>query len=164
MWRLLEDPTKEDISEVRRLRKARLYADEDIEDWVIEALKERGVNIRSARELGHTGKPDSFHAAHAFKEKRFVLTKNAKHYFDDRKIPFNRTHGVLVLDADAEKIADVVAALRNLLDIVIPVGEVCIGAKIKISSEEISTRTMHNKTRLKFIGNKCYEWVGKNEV
>ena len=54
----------------------------------------------SARELGYKEKPDSFQAAHAFKEKRFQLTKNAKHFLDDRKVPFTRLRGVVVIEGD----------------------------------------------------------------
>jgi hypothetical protein len=40
------------------------------------------LNIKSARELGYRGRPDSFQAAFAFKEKRFLLTKNGKDFLE----------------------------------------------------------------------------------
>jgi hypothetical protein len=48
----------------------------DIEDDVVEFFREQGVNIKGARELGHRGKPDSFHAALAFREKRFECRRD----------------------------------------------------------------------------------------
>ena len=74
-WRTVRDPSSAEIGEARRYRKAKLYADEDVEDYVVEMLRAIGVNIKSARELpGHCGKDDEFHAAYAKKKRRFLLT------------------------------------------------------------------------------------------
>lgn len=81
MWKKLEDPTKDEMEALRGLKKAKLYADEDIEEEVVEFLRDSGANIKSARELGHRGKPDSFHAAVSFKEKRFLLNKECQALF-----------------------------------------------------------------------------------
>jgi predicted nuclease of predicted toxin-antitoxin system len=56
----------------------KIYADEDIEDDIVEIFKSEGVNIKSAREIGLRGKPDSFQAAYALKEKRFCSRATAK--------------------------------------------------------------------------------------
>jgi predicted nuclease of predicted toxin-antitoxin system len=91
MWKRLPDLSKEEMTGLRGLKKAKLYADEDIEDEVVKFLRDSGVNITRARELGNQGKPDSFHAALAYREKRFLLTKNAKQQtnqtlFDHREL------------------------------------------------------------------------------
>ncbi len=91
MWRRLPVPKNKEVSAAttaKDMRLARVYADEDIEDGAVEWLRARGVNMKSARELGHRGKPDSFHAALVFKQRRFLLTKNGKHFLDDQKLPF----------------------------------------------------------------------------
>jgi predicted nuclease of predicted toxin-antitoxin system len=88
----------------------KIYADEDIEDDIVEIFKSEGVNIKSAREIGLRGKPDSFQAAYALKEKRFLLTRNGKDFWDDRALPMNQTYGLLVLDADPN---DTITYLTN---------------------------------------------------
>lgn len=168
MWKLLEDITKEELSDLSRVKKARLYADEDIEEEIVEILSGRGVNIKSARQLGHAGKPDSFHAALAFKQKRFLLTKNVKHYLDDRKFPFHRTWGIIVLDVDPSSTADIITAIQRIFDL-IGYGEVYEGMKLKLSSEEISTRFIDYTgkkalIRFKLINGEYYQWVDQNST
>ena len=48
MWKRWVEPPK-------REKKAKFYADEDIEEGAVAILRECGVNISSARELGHRG-------------------------------------------------------------------------------------------------------------
>jgi hypothetical protein len=60
MWKRLADPNKEDKAFLRSVKKGKIFADEDIEEEAVEWIRSRGVNIKSARELGHRGKPDSF--------------------------------------------------------------------------------------------------------
>jgi hypothetical protein len=55
----------------------KLYADEDIEDDVVQLLRDVGVNIKSARELGHRRKPDSFHANLSFARSVSFLLETA---------------------------------------------------------------------------------------
>lgn len=88
---------------MQRQKKAKFYADGDIEDGAVAVLRECGVNITSARELGHRGKPDSFQAALALKEKRFLLTRNGRDYLNDRKFPLNRVHGIVVITASPRR-------------------------------------------------------------
>jgi hypothetical protein len=53
-WQETPSLDKADLSSLRHLRRAKIYADEDIEDDVVIFLRESGVNIKSARELaGH---------------------------------------------------------------------------------------------------------------
>jgi hypothetical protein len=87
MWKKWVEPPKSQYKAILRKlqnqKKAKFYADEDIEDGEVAILRECGVNITSARELRHRGTPDSFHAALAFKEKRFLLARNGRHYLND---------------------------------------------------------------------------------
>lgn len=69
-WKELGPLSKDDLSAARRLRRIKLYADEDIEEEVVETIRARGMNIVSARELGHRGKPDEFQLTYATKKKR----------------------------------------------------------------------------------------------
>jgi len=163
MWKKLPDLSKQEESELRGLKRAKLYADEDIEEEVVEFFRERGVNIKSARELGHRGKPDSFHAALAHKEKRFLLTKNAKHYMDDRIVPFQIVHGIIAIEGDMSDTHSYTKAIATILSL-IPYGEVYVGSKIRVTRDEMSFRGINSEGkmtvgRMKTIGNDVYEWV-----
>jgi hypothetical protein len=59
MWRKIPPPSKDDETVLRMSKRMKLYADEDIEDDVVEFFRDQGVNVKGARELGHRGKPDS---------------------------------------------------------------------------------------------------------
>ncbi|MBU4320779.1 MAG: DUF5615 family PIN-like protein [Thermodesulfovibrionales bacterium] len=52
----------------------KIYADENIERSVIEGLRRRGIEVFSAKELGHSGKSDEFHIKKASELKTVILT------------------------------------------------------------------------------------------
>jgi predicted nuclease of predicted toxin-antitoxin system len=118
------------------MKRIKLYADEDIEDPVVEALRAQGINIVSAREVGNRGKADSFQAAWAFKHKRFILTRNAKDFLDERLLPFHHTYGVIAIEGDLSDLRTLAGSLVHLTDIV-PYEEIYRGSKIKLSRERI---------------------------
>jgi hypothetical protein len=62
-WRRLPDPSKEIASLLRRSRRARFYADEDIEDEVVERSGSRALTSRArASYRSIVGRPTSFTA------------------------------------------------------------------------------------------------------
>ncbi|SRR6266498_420305 len=144
MWRKIPPPSKDDETVLRMSKRMKLYADGDIEDDVVEFFREQGVNIRGARELGHRGKPDSFHAALAFREKRFLVTRNGKHYWDDRAVPMNRTHGIIIIDADPGDTAAYGTALGNIAALV-PYADMFLGAKMKFSASDLVVKMIDYK-------------------
>jgi hypothetical protein len=163
MWRELPDPSKDDLRAFRRIKKVRLYADEDIEDEAVEYLRGEGINITSARELGYRGKPDSFHAAYPFKKKRFLLTKNEKDFFNDRDLPYNRTHGVIAIVGDMGNMEEYTRSLLWLIYIVI-YDDYYKGSKIRISPREMMKKSIDESgqlvnMRFKRERGKVYEWV-----
>lgn len=122
MWKKWPEPPKREYKAILRQmqgqKKAKFYADEDIEDGVVAVLRECGLNITSARELGHRGKPDTFQAAFAFKAKRFLLTRNGRDYMNDRRFPLNRIHGIVVITAnpaDEDAYTSALAQLSSIL-------------------------------------------------
>tara|TARA_B100000959_G_scaffold280373_1_gene342064 strand:+ start:1398 stop:1724 length:327 start_codon:yes stop_codon:yes gene_type:complete len=52
----------------------KVYADENIEQSIIEGLRRRKIEIISARELGYVGKSDAFHVKKATDLNAVVLT------------------------------------------------------------------------------------------
>lgn len=145
-WEPLREPPR--LKPAAFFRKAKLYADEDIEEEVVELLRARGVAIESARELGHRGKPDEFHAGLAFRERRLLLTKNAKHVLSDSKLPLTRTWGVVALDGDLGDQERYGRALLHVLRLIVPYGQICERSKIRVSAARISVRFVDAAGRL----------------
>jgi hypothetical protein len=163
MWQELSGLSKDEIGEFRNLKRIKLYADEDIEDDAVDYLRDEGINITSARELGHRGKPDSFHAAYAFKQKRFLLTKNEKDYFNERDLPFNRTYGIIAIVGDMGNMAEYTRSLLWLFHLV-PYEAYYINAKIRISPREMVIKFIDEKgqlvnKRFRQEKGKFLEWV-----
>jgi hypothetical protein len=164
-WCEREPVTKDQIASLRGSKRARLYADEDIEEEVVAAFREQGVNIRSARELGHRGKPDEFHASLSKRQHRFLLTKNSRDFLDDRKFPHRNLHGVIVLEGDlGPRSTDYGVAAAIVIRYIVPYGEVFVGSKIRAGNRNLVI-TGPDETgrirvdRFKLEGKKLYEWV-----
>src|SRR5262245_17788716 len=134
MWKKLPRITKQELSDLRGSRKMRLYADEDVEEEIVELFRDSGVNITSARESGFRGKPDSFHVGHAFSEKRFLLIKNGKDFLDDAKLPYTRLYGLIVIEGSMRDTTSYAKSFLQVFDLV-PYGDVYLRMKIRASSE-----------------------------
>lgn len=147
MWQKLTPPSKDDDTVLRQSKRMKLYADEDIEEGVVEFFRGQGVNIKGARELGHRGKPDSFHAGFAFKQKRFLVTRNGKDFWDDRAVPMNRTHGIIIIDADPRNTMAYWATLSHIVSMV-PYADMFLGAKMKFSPSDLVVKGIDYKGRL----------------
>jgi hypothetical protein len=163
MWRKIPAPSKDDETVLRLSKRMKLYADEDIEDHAVDFLRGRGVNIPSARELGHRGKPDSFHAGLAFRGKRFLVTRNGKHYWDDRLVPMNRTYGIIIIDADPRDTSAYGTTLLNIVAFV-PYADMAVGSKMKFSASDLIVKIIDHKGRLTTTHYRSdrtgdYEWV-----
>ena len=51
-----------------------IYADENIEEAIIQGLRRRGIDVVSARDEGFIGKDDEFHLRHAKRIGAIVMT------------------------------------------------------------------------------------------
>jgi predicted nuclease of predicted toxin-antitoxin system len=145
--RLPKSSTSEDAL-LRRLRKARLYADEDIEDEVVQAIRDKGVNISSVRERGERGKPDEVHLATARREHRFLLTKD-KDFLDDRRFPLQKEGpGIIYLHGDFRAEERYAGAVANLLIYIVPYSQIYKGAKIQLSEKHMTFRYIDYEGRV----------------
>jgi hypothetical protein len=160
-WVKLPEASKEDESNFRKMKKPKFYADEDIEDDAVRLLRSLGANVQSARELGFRGKPDSFHSAYAYKKKRFLITKNGKHYLNNREIPFHSIHGIVIISGDWSNRSNYITVLVNIL-LNLTYSEVYEGAKIEIGANDISLRRPEGgkivTKRVKFDGADSFIW------
>jgi predicted nuclease of predicted toxin-antitoxin system len=58
----------------------KLYLDEDITPVLARVLRDRGFNVASALELGHSSWDDEAHLEYASSEGRTLLTYNIRHF------------------------------------------------------------------------------------
>ncbi|MBO0719787.1 MAG: hypothetical protein J2P41_03140 [Blastocatellia bacterium] len=64
----LTDPSKEEKTGMRIVKKAKIYTDEDIEEEVVDWIRSHGVNIKSARDVGFEALASSLPKLHKFVE------------------------------------------------------------------------------------------------
>lgn len=115
--------------------KIKLYADENIEDYIINYLKSRGINIVSAKGKGYSGRSDKFQFQQAYKLKRFLLTID-KDFLKHSKFPFKQMRGLILLNIpdDSRKLGYV---YELLITEILPSGNDLIGTKIVINWNSI---------------------------
>jgi Domain of unknown function (DUF5615) len=164
LWERVPPVPKDDMSILNQSKRIKLYADEDIEEGAVEAIREyRQVNIKSAREAGNVGKDDSFQVAFAKREKRFLLTKNAKDFWPEREVPFNSTYGIIIVEGSEEAIDSYVTALQNVLDIVVPFEDSFIGSKVWVTPTRVTVKRVEGgrvvTEKYKLERNEIFRWT-----
>ncbi len=139
-WIRLPKLSRDEKALLRRLRKARLYADEDIEEEIVQAIRARGVNISSVREREQRGKPDEVHLATARREHRFLLTKD-KDFLDDTRFPLQKQGpGIIYIHGTFRAEVQYAAAVANLLIYIVPYSQIYEGAQIQLSEKHMTFR------------------------
>ena len=94
--------------------------------------------------------------------------KNEKDFFDNAKVPFHRTHGILAIHGDMSNMLDYATAIKHLLQLIVQYGEIFTGSKIRLKPNETTvygidyTRKEYTK-RFKHERDGDYEWV-ENET
>jgi predicted nuclease of predicted toxin-antitoxin system len=139
-WMRLPMPSRDENALLKSLRRVKLYADEGIEEEVVQTIRDRGVNISSVRERGQQGKPDEMHFATARREHRFVLTKD-KDFLDDKRFPLQRKGpGIIYIHGDFSIEDQYVGAIANLLTYIIPYSQIYEAIKIQLSERRMTFR------------------------
>jgi len=78
--------------------RVKFYADENIDMGLVDYLREKHkVNIKTANEMGFSGRDDEFHFAEAKRQKRFLLTCDSD-FLNHSKFPFKEMVGIVILD------------------------------------------------------------------
>lgn len=115
-------------------RRMRLYADEDMAPWAVEVLRAGGTNVLTTHEAGNAGKDNRFQMAFAARKRRVLITRNVKHFLDDRLLPLRATRGVIALDVNVNSAESYLSALAITTEFVVPWSEPYEDMKIRISS------------------------------
>jgi len=69
------------------MAKAKFYADENIEAYLVEHLRNQGMMVDYAVELGYKPRDDQFHLQEARRRKSILLTRDTD-FLDNRKFPY----------------------------------------------------------------------------
>jgi len=140
--------------------KWRLYADENIEKDIVEALRKAKIDVlwvveeKSLRKQ----KDDFFHYKKSNQLGRFFLTKDEE-FWPDRKYPLHKSPGVIIISSQDKDIgALLIILLRKLISQYNPAQEPIRleGIKIRLSEEGIYLRALDPDTQKKV--NEFWKW------
>ncbi len=103
-------------------------------------LRSGGASILTTQEAGNCGKDDGFQIAFAARTGRAIVTRNRKHFLNDRLVPPERTPGVLAIDlAGMSEIAEL-GATAIITEFIVPYGELYERMNIRVSTAGCSFR------------------------
>jgi len=114
-------------------KKARFHLDESVDPVVAEVLRDRGLNILTASEVGLRGHSDEDQLAAAKREDRILLTHD-EDFLNDRRFSLDRNPGVVVLPGGSGSTDDLAEATNILFSLIAPFRELWRGTKIRISA------------------------------
>lgn len=165
-WRPLEISDKE-IARAQKLwrKKARFFVDESLGRRTTKLLRELGWNVKDVFEVGLEGHSDEDVLAYAFRKNRILLSHD-NGFLNDRRFPYHRNPGVVILPGGSGDVNALVLGLLDMIVLVASYAEIYRGAKMEISTDRVfSVRSRDDsgiiKTRRYKYGGKgpAYEWV-----
>jgi len=135
-WKKLQI-TKAELSDLKNIfrKKAKFYADENIEEELIGLLKNIGWNIESYKDYSLAGQPDENQFSKAQQLKRMLITKDPD-FWDNKKFPIYKHPGVIILECKNDQRLG--ASLRFISDVILPFAEIWNNSKVRIRGEEIA--------------------------
>lgn len=167
-WKRMAQPSKSEQARLAREfgKKARFLVDETLAGLGTEVLTGIGYNTVEVAQVGLTGHSDEDIFAFAWREKRLIITQD-RDFLDDRRFPFNRNPGVLILPGGPVDGGGFIAALRTAVNLVGRYHRLFEGQKIVFGEgREIAIRDRDPpsgaiKTRRYRLGRHGaeYEWI-----
>jgi len=76
--------------------KVRFYADENVEQYLVDYIRNHGFHVDSAQELGLSPRDDTFHLQEARRRKCVLLTKDTD-FLDHKRFPFQNLKDTAVV-------------------------------------------------------------------
>jgi predicted nuclease of predicted toxin-antitoxin system len=99
-------------------RHMKLYADENVESFLVAHLRNQGLDVEHATELGYKPRDDQFHLQEARRRNAVLITRDLD-FLDNRKFPFFnlRDTAIIVFRTETNQLnLNVGYALVALLD------------------------------------------------
>ncbi len=121
-------------------RRLRLYTDEDIPTHAVRMLRAGGANVLTTSEAGNCGKDDSSQVAFAARSGRALITRNAKHLLDERRVPPETTPGVIALEVSNQSEDSNLATTAIVTELIVPFAELYEAMNIRVSTAGCSFR------------------------
>lgn len=130
------------------MSKARIYADENIENYLIDHLRSQGVTVLSAQELGFVPRSDEFHLQEA-RRRKCILFSHDTDFLNNKRFPYqnHRDTAIVVFrtDLDNKEALNIGYALVALLDHIVSSGKHNLGGlKIEIRGPKIIFHGIHD--------------------
>lgn len=146
---------------------AHFLVDENVDPALAEWINQSGIwKADHARDVELVGKDDKAVFAWAWKHKRWILTHD-EDFLDDRRFPFHRTYGVIVLPGGQGDLSALREAIWDVLGILGYSSRLFVGAKIVVTQghiwtvrEHLKVEGRHTKRRLRWEKNgRVSEWM-----
>jgi predicted nuclease of predicted toxin-antitoxin system len=121
--------------------KARFYADENVEAYLVKHIRNSGIRVEYANELGFNPRDDLFHLQEARRRKCILLTRDLD-YLDHREFSFDllKDTAVVILRTEKRGRNDLSFgyALVSLFDVIAASGRQNLaGLKIELKGPKI---------------------------
>lgn len=142
-WVRLPDPPKERVSLLRRSMggRAKYLVDECLGELAAQVLRHLRHNVKYGPEVGLRTDEEVF--ACGWRERRVILTHD-RDFLNDRRFPFSRNPGVIILPGAYGSDVPLRRALASVLGMFSAFANIWPNAKISIDAQNIWTvRTYH---------------------
>jgi hypothetical protein len=101
-------------------------------------LRAGGANILTTQEAGNCGKDDGFQVAFAARTRRVMVTRNRRHFLNNRLVPPETTPGVLAIDVVGRSEDAELAATAIITGFIVPYGELFERMNMRVSASRCS--------------------------
>lgn len=168
MWILIKGPSSK--AEAAKIRKnisgrSKFLVDESLGPEVANIINDLGWNSVFVTDAGLKGRSDEDIFAFAWKEKRILLTHDHD-FLDDRRFPYHRNPGVVVMPGGDGKGESLVRAIAQVINLLGNYRYLFPNAKIEISKDgtwnikefkKVQGHLMNRRLRLGKNG-RVWEW------
>lgn len=105
------------MSELRRSRRTKFIADENIEPWALHVMRYGNFDVLSCDRARMRGKDDRAVFATAWRLRRVLITHD-EDFLDDRSFPFFRCSGLVVFPNFPKQSRNYSALLQRTLNVI----------------------------------------------